>query len=213
VAEQVREISESQMSTIFALAKLAEYRDVDTGGHLERVQDYCRLLAAELYKGEYAKQINDAFIATIYQASPLHDIGKVAIPDKILLKPGKLTDDEFVIMKTHTTIGATALSEVFAKYSRNYFIRMGIEIARWHHERWDGKGYPDGLAQDKIPLAARIMKLVDVYDALRSKRCYKNAIGHATACDIIFAGSATEFDPVVTDAFRGCEKVFCSMYN
>jgi putative two-component system response regulator len=208
VAEQVKEISESQMSTIFALARLAEYRDVITGMHLERVQEYCRLLADSLRKSVYGSQISDEFVTTIYHASPLHDIGKVGIPDSILLKPGELTEKEFEIMKTHTDIGARALSEVLTKYSGNYFIRMGIEVARSHHERWDGKGYPEQLVGVQTPLAARIMKLVDVYDALRSKRSYKDAFDHQTAYRIIVDGKGTEFDPVVSEAFVSLEKEF-----
>ncbi|MCL5261211.1 MAG: response regulator [Gammaproteobacteria bacterium] len=213
VEEQVKEISESQMSTIFSLAKLAEYRDIETGKHLERVQDYCHLIAKTLRESEYRDQVNDEFIETIYHASPLHDIGKVAIPDKILLKPGELTESEFEIMKTHAAIGAKALVEVYKKYSRNYFIRMGIEIARSHHERWDGKGYPDHLTGDQTPLAARIMKLVDVYDALRAKRCYKDAYDHTTTYKIIVDGRGTEFDPVLIDVFVKLEKQFNSMHK
>lgn len=134
-------------------------------------------------------------------ASPLHDVGKVGIPDAILLKPGKLTPDEFTVMKTHTTIGAQTLEAVRATYPRNAFIQMGMMIAHSHPEKWDGSGYPDGLAGEQIPLAARIMAVADIYDALRSKRCYKEAFTHATSRTIILNGSGAHLDPVLVDTF------------
>ncbi len=203
VDEQVKEISDSQMATIFALAKLAESRDYETGAHLERVQGYCRTLAEGLMESpEYGKQIDYGFITTLYKACPMHDIGKVAIPDRILLKPGKLTTDEFEVIKAHTTMGADTLLSVLKRYPRNAFVNMGIDIARSHHERWDGRGYPHGLSKDAIPLSARIMAVADVYDALRSIRTYKQAIDHETAAQIIAQGGGTQFDPVIADAFR-----------
>ena len=159
VEEQVREISDSQMATIVALARLAESRDKGTGKHIERVQIYCQLLATQLRdhpsRGE---RVNEAFIENIFRASPLHDIGKVAIRDSILLKPGPLTPAEFDEMKSHTTLGAQTLEEVQKAYPKNGFVRLGIQIARSHHERWDGTGYPHGLAGTAIPLSARIMR-------------------------------------------------------
>ncbi|MEI6518460.1 MAG: response regulator [bacterium] len=209
VNAQVREISESQVATIFALAKLAESRDDDTGKHLKRVQEFCKFLAIQLSNNScYGNMINDAFVDYLYKASPLHDIGKVGIPDAILLKPGKHTPEELYIMKQHTKIGALTLTEAQNQYPRNQFINMGIEIARSHHERWDGTGYPDGLAGDAIPIAALIMAVVDVYDALRSKRCYKEAFAHEKSCDIILQGRNTQFDPVIVDAFLTQEKEF-----
>jgi putative two-component system response regulator len=203
VDAQVKEISDSQMATIFALAKLAESRDYETGAHLERVQGYCRALAETLMDtSAYGKLIDYNFITTLYQACPMHDIGKVAIPDRILLKPGKLTTDEFEIIKTHTTVGADTLLAVLKHYPQNAFVNMGIDIARSHHERWDGRGYPHGLSKESIPLAARIMAVADVYDALRSIRTYKQAIDHETATQIIEQGSGTQFDPVVAEAFH-----------
>jgi len=171
VQAQVKEISDSQMATIFALAKLAESRDDDTGKHLERVQVFCRTLAIRLSEVHpYNLEIDAAFIENIYCASPLHDIGKVAIQDSILLKPGKLTPEEFEIMKTHAILGAQTLEAVRTKYPKNAFIDMGIAIAACHHEKWDGSGYPKGMAGADIPVCARIMAVADVYDALRSKR-------------------------------------------
>lgn len=202
VREQVREITSSQLATILALAKLAEQRDDSTGKHLERVQILCRILADRLsVLPEYKTHISNCYMDNIFHASPMHDIGKVAIPDMILKKPGPLAPEEFEIMKTHTVIGADTLSDVYALYPGNAFINMGRAIARHHHERWDGRGYPDGLSGNSIPLSARIMALVDVYDALRSERCYKPAFSHEKAVGIIMKGSGSQFDPDITDAF------------
>ena len=202
VQEQVREISESQMTTIFALAKLAEHRDEDTGKHLERVQIFCRILSTELSKQpKYCQRISSTYINNIFHASPLHDIGKVGIPDSILLKAGKLTPDEFEIMKHHAQIGAETLEEVRMKYPNNSFITMGIDIAHFHHEKWDGSGYPGGLAGEQIPLSARIMAVADVYDALRSQRCYKPPFSHEKSRTIILELSGVQFDPEVVNVF------------
>ncbi len=209
VQDQVRDISSSHMSTIFALSKLAESRDNDTGKHLERVQTFCRLLAEWLAeKSPYAAAIEPSFAENIYSASPLHDIGKVAIPDTILLKPGKLTPEEFKMMKTHTTIGADTMQAVHELYPKNAFIGMGISIARNHHERWDGTGYPEGLSGDRIPLESRIMSVADVYDAVRSKRCYKESISRDQSREIIQGGGGTQFDPVLVEAFMALENEF-----
>jgi putative two-component system response regulator len=206
VQAQVREITESQMATIFALAKLTESRDDDTGVHLEHAQECCKLLAERLSaETTYCAQIDTAFIANLYHASPLHDIGKVGITDTILRKPGKLTLEEIELMKQHTVIGAQTLAADRDRYPRNAFINMGIAIARSHHEQWDGSGYPDGLTGENIPLAARIMAVADVYDALRSKRCYKEAFTHELSRDIILQGRGTQFDPAVVDAFIAIE--------
>ncbi len=209
VKEQVKEITDSQVSTIFALSKLSESRDKATGKHLERVQIYCRMLAEKLSGQEpYNSVIADTFIHNIFNASPLHDIGKVAIPDHVLLKPGKLTAEEFEIMKTHSLIGAATMEAVNEIYRNNAFISMGISIARAHHERWDGTGYPNGLKEEEIPLAARIMAIADVYDALRSKRCYKGAFSREQSSEIIKDGSGTQFDPSLVKAFLEMEESF-----
>jgi putative two-component system response regulator len=201
VLEQVSEITDSQMATIIALAKLAESRDDQTGGHLERVQRHCRLLAAKLSEQERFGIIDRTFIDNIEYASALHDIGKVAISDLILLKPSELSEDEFELMKSHTILGAATLEAVSGEYPNNDFIEMGIKIARWHHERWDGNGYPDRLAGEEIPLPARIMAVADVYDALMSQRSYKESFSHEQSRDIIVADSGLQFDPDVVEAF------------
>jgi putative two-component system response regulator len=209
VQEKVRELTASQMSTIFALAKLAEARDDETGRHLERTQRYCRRLSVVLKEAPPFKDlIDDVFVETIYHASPLHDIGKIGIPDKIVLKPGKLTGEEFEIMKTHTLIGAQTLEAVRTAHPRNGFLGMSIAIARCHHERWDGSGYPLGLFRESIPLPARILAVSDVYEILRSKRPYKEPLDHAEAVRIIGQGSGIQFDPYVVKAFLDVEEEF-----
>jgi putative two-component system response regulator len=168
------------------------------------------LLAARLSEqAKYQASISSStYIENIFYASPLHDIGKVGIPDAILLKTGKLTVDEFEVMKRHTILGSQTLATVRERYPKHAFINMGIAIARSHHEKWDGSGYPDGLVGEDIPLSARIMALADVYDALRSKRCYKPAFPHEKSCELIFNGSGMQFDPGVVEAFRELQEQF-----
>lgn len=207
--EKNNEVLDAQLTTIFALAKLAEYRDEDTGAHLERVREYCRLMAEELKENSpYTDHITDEFIHCIQNAAPLHDIGKVAIPDSILLKPGKLTPEEFETMKTHTIVGAENMQMVYNRYPGNAFIGMGIEIALYHHERWDGSGYPDGLQGSNIPLAARIMALADFYDALCSDRCYRRAFSHEQVTAMILDAEGSHFDPILVKAFRTLNEDF-----
>ena len=209
VQHQIKEISSTQLSAIFALSKLAESRDPETGEHLERVGEYCRVLSKQLRKSpKYKEVINDEFIENIYTASAMHDIGKVGIPDRILLKPDKLTDAEWVIMRKHPGYGAETLREVDRTHPGNAFIRIGIDIAAAHHEKWDGSGYPNNLKGDQIPLVARIMALGDVYDALTSKRCYKEAFSHAKSSAIIYSDKSKHFDPDVVDAFEVTEEQF-----
>ena len=209
VQEKVKEISDSQLSTIFALSKLSESRDKETGSHLERVQIYCKMLAEALSREEpYGDVIDAAFINDIFNAAPLHDIGKVASPDHVLLKASKLTDEEFAIMKQHALVGANTMESVQQKYDKNAFIKMGISIARSHHEHWDGTGYPDALEGDRTPLAARIMAVADVYDALRSTRCYKGSFSRELSRKIIEDGSGTQFDPVLVKTFLALEESF-----
>jgi len=209
VQEKVKEVLEAQQATIFALAKLAEYRDCDTGAHLDRVRTYCRLLAEQLHlDSSYSSQMSDGFVECIQFASPLHDIGKVAIPDSILLKPGRLNDEESEVMRNHTVFGAETLQVVYNEYAGNIFIGMGIEIALYHHERWDGQGYPDGLVGRNIPLSARITALADFYDALCSDRCYRKGLDHDTVRTMILEGDGTHFDPEIVKAFLVLEDEF-----
>ncbi|MEG6615449.1 HD domain-containing phosphohydrolase [Peptococcaceae bacterium 1198_IL3148] len=209
-----KEIAETQLATIYSLVKLSESRDDETGAHIERVALFCKLLASELRNlPQYQDYINDDYVDNIFKASPLHDIGKVGIPDSILLKPGKLSTEEFEIMKTHTVIGANTLLEVKKKYPDNKFLELGISITRFHHERWDGSGYPDGLSGQDIPLSARIMAIVDVYDALRSKRVYKEAHSHEESMKIIKQGEGSHFDPEILQVFVQNEARFNAIYE
>jgi len=209
VRQQVQEISQAQLGAIFAMSKLAESRDPETGEHLERMREYCKVLSQQLSKlTKYEIIIDNTFISDIYAASPLHDIGKVGIDDSVLLKAGKLTDEEWVVMKLHPVIGAETLREVDKQHPGNSLIRMGIDIAASHHEKWDGSGYPYGLQGTEIPLVARILALGDVYDALTSKRCYKDAFSHEKSRQIVIESSGSHFDPEVVDAFVQTEEEF-----
>jgi putative two-component system response regulator len=212
VRKQVSEITAAQRSTIFAMAKLAESRDPETGEHLLRIREYVKIICQRLcLLSKYTPIIDDNYIENIYAASSLHDIGKVGIPDSILLKSGKLTIEEFNAMKEHTIIGAETLREVNRLHPGNDFVRLGIEVAESHHERWDGTGYPYGLTGEDIPLVGRILALSDVYDALTSKRCYKEAYSHAKSHEIIVDVKGKHFDPDVVDAFVSSEKDFLNV--
>jgi putative two-component system response regulator len=202
VQAQVKKISDTQMAMIFALAKLAESRDDDSGMHLERVQAFCKKLAEGLaQRSRLGRQVDAKFVENIFYASPLHDIGKVGVPDRIVLKPGKLTPEEFDVMKTHAVQGAEKLEAVQRQFPGNALLDMGIAIAKYHHEKWNGQGYPKGLAGEAIPLPARIMAVVDVYEALRAKRPYKEALSHEESVDIIVTSGGTHFDPEIVKVF------------
>jgi len=203
------ERNEARDATVLAMAKLAEQRDPETGAHLERVQRYCQILAETLSeKEQYRSVINRSFIENIFRSSPLHDIGKVGIPDDILLKPGRLTPEEFDAMKQHSKIGGDTIWSVMKQGYTQDFLKMGMEIAYYHHEKFDGSGYPNGLAGESIPLSARIMAVADVYDALTSKRVYKEAMPHAKAAGIIRKDVGSHFDPDVVEAFDQKETEF-----
>lgn len=202
VDQQTRELSSAQLAAIFAMSKLAESRDPETGEHLDRMREYCLILARQLAQlPRYRDVITSSFQNNLYAASPLHDIGKVSIPDEILRKRGKLTVGEWEIMRTHSSTGGDTLREVDRQYPGNAFIKTGIDIAESHHERWDGSGYPHGLVGEQIPLVARILALADVYDALTSRRCYKEAFSHAQSRGIIVDQQGKHFDPDVVEAF------------
>lgn len=200
--DSYKKVQSARNATILGLAKLAEYRDADTGAHLERIREYSKVIAEDLArKPEYSGYITPEYIDDIYNSSILHDIGKVGIPDSILLKPGKLNPEEFDVVKRHSALGGEALKEVEAKIEGQSFLTLGKEIAYYHHEKWDGTGYPRGLKGDQIPLSARIVALADVYDALTSKRVYKEAFSHNDARQIIVESRGTHFAPDVVDAF------------
>jgi len=203
---------ETTTLTLFSLARLAESKDVDTGNHLERIRAYSRLLAEKMVAGLPAgEKIPARFADLLYETSPLHDIGKVGIPDHILLKPGSLNDEEWRVMKQHTTIGANTLDAVLKKYPRADYLRIARDIAWCHHERWDGTGYPRGLTQEEIPLCAMIVSLADVYDALTMKRVYKAALAHDVARGIILGGNGKQFDPRIVQTFLANENEFVAI--
>ncbi len=202
VQERTLQIAETRDTAVFVLASLAESRDPETGEHLERIRSYCHILAEELRKNSpYAEWIDNVFIEDLYRSSPLHDIGKIGIPDSILLKPGPLTSEEFEIMKHHSIIGAEALGNTVKNTAGTSFLQMAADVARYHHEKFDGKGYPDGLKEQEIPLAARIVALADVYDALTSARVYKSAFRPEISKIMIKEERGRHFDPIIVDAF------------
>ncbi|SHO49237.1 HD-GYP domain-containing protein [Desulfopila aestuarii] len=204
-----RLIGTSRQAAIFGLARLAECRDDETGQHLSRIRSYTRILTEELASShEYGPLIDDRFIDEIGYSAVLHDIGKVGIPDSILMKPGKLTEVEFELMKQHTIFGANVLAAADHGKENSSFLQLGRDIARSHHERWDSRGYPDGLPGDEIPLAARIISLADVYDALTSNRVYKPPFSHEESRAIIVRESGRQFDPHVVNAFLRRENDF-----
>jgi len=207
--DSIKDVENARTGTILGLAKLAEYRDEATGAHLERIREYAIILTRELaQKPHYKGYITTQYINDIYFSSILHDIGKVGIPDSILLKPGMLSKEEFEVIKRHSTIGGDVLKQVSAKIKGRSFLTIGMHIAYFHHEKWNGTGYPNGLKKDAIPLSARIVALADVYDALTSIRSYKEAFSHEKAKEIIISESGKHFDPEIVDAFLVHEATF-----
>jgi putative two-component system response regulator len=213
VARRMQENELIQTVSIRALAHLAETRDPETGNHILRTQNYVRLLANRLKAHpRFSATLDDLYIKMLAHSAPLHDIGKVGIPDAILQKAGKLTADEWEIMKTHARLGSEAIELAERDIQQPVeFLALAKEVARWHHERWDGQGYPDGLMRDQIPISARLMSLADVFDALISKRVYKDAIPADEARQIIADGKGSQFDPDVTDAFLGAFAEFSAI--
>ena len=205
---------EAVLSTLASISRLAARRDGYNGKHIKRTQLYCRLLAQELQgESNYNRLISDAYIDHIYYAAALHDVGKIGVPESILLKKGRLDPDEFEIMKSHVEIGKHALCRVLAKYPQNQFLKLSIGLTAYHHEKWDGSGYPEGLYGQDIPLSARIMALADVYDALRSKRPYKEPLSHEQSAHIVKEGGGVRFDPSVVKAFSKLESKFEEIYE
>jgi len=202
VRERTQEVVLTQDVTILTLASLAETRDNETGNHIRRTQNYVQAIANKLSNHpRFEAELDSKTIELLLKSAPLHDIGKVGIPDSILLKPGKLGDDEFEIMKNHPTYGHDSLVAAEDVLGSTSFLRFAKEIALSHHEKWDGSGYPKGLSGDDIPLSGRLMAIADVYDALISKRVYKPAFPHEKAMTIIKEGSGSHFDPDIVEAF------------
>ncbi|WP_044874515.1 two-component system response regulator [Pseudomonas sp. LFM046] len=210
VARRTREVTAIQDVTILAMASLAETRDNETGNHIRRTQSYIEALAEYLKDHpRFAAELDEDTRKLLYKSAPLHDIGKIGIPDHILLKPGRLTPDEFEIMKTHTTLGRDALQHAENQLGMDVpFLRLAKEIAYSHQEKWDGSGYPEGRAGEAIPLSARLMAVADVYDALISRRVYKAGMSHEQAVAIIREGRGTHFDPDIADAFLTLQDEF-----
>jgi response regulator RpfG family c-di-GMP phosphodiesterase len=207
---RTEEIETIKETTILALSSLAETRDNETGNHIRRTQNYVRSLGVRLRRHPRFKDyLTDENIDLLYKLAPLHDIGKVGIPDRILLKPGKLTPEEFEVMKTHALLGGNAIAAAEDRVkTKSVFLRIARQIAQGHHEKWDGSGYPFGLKGDDIPIPARLMAVADVYDALLSRRVYKNGMGYSEAAAIIIEGSGTHFDPDIVDAFIAIQREF-----
>ncbi|MBF0101164.1 MAG: two-component system response regulator [Desulfobacterales bacterium] len=209
VKERTRDLLIAQNIAIQSMGILAEYRDLDTGRHIKRTQNYVKIFTEHLRKCDQLKIfLDDKTIDLLYKSAPLHDIGKVGIPDHILLKPGKLTPDEFEEMKKHTIYGSHAIMACEKQLGGESFLRYAREIAYSHHEKWDGSGYPEGLKGENIPISGRIMAIADVYDALITKRVYKPAFSHQKAVEIIKEGKGTHFDPNMVDVFLKIEYKF-----
>jgi putative two-component system response regulator len=213
VLKRTAEISAIQDATIQVVTSLAETRDQETGNHIRRTQFYLKAVAERMSRDErFCSVLAPQTIAIMYKSAPLHDIGKVAIPDHILLKPGKLTPEEFEIMKTHTTAGCLAITRAEAQLGMEVdFLKTAKQIALSHHEKWNGSGYPKGLRGADIPLAARLMAVADVYDAVVSRRVYKEPIPHPDAMKIMLDSRGTHFDPDVLDAFQAVEDEVCAI--
>ena len=208
-SKRSHEVILTQKATIELLGSLAEYRDSDTGQHISRTQKYMEMIAHEIIKlPKYKNTLDLEWVEDVIAGAPLHDVGKVGIKDSILLKPGPLTDDEFEIMKTHAEIGQKALQSAEKELGFKNFLKQAALIAGYHHEKWDGTGYPNGLQGEDIPLCARIMAIADVYDALVSKRVYKDIMSHKKACDIINEGKGKHFDPTLVDIFNSLSEEF-----
>ena len=198
----MNEVSRYHGEMIMGFATLVENKDGSTGGHVKRTTAYVKLLADELRERGYYKEIltND-YMKNMRLAAAMHDIGKIAVPDVVLQKPGKLTDEEFAIIKQHTVNGGKIITETFGHLGDEEYAKMAYEVARFHHEKWNGRGYPEGLKEDEIPLCARIMAVADVFDAISEKRCYRDAMPMDKCFAIIREGSGTDFDPVIADLF------------
>ncbi|MGH1365505.1 MAG: HD domain-containing phosphohydrolase [Calditrichia bacterium] len=209
LVDSLQQHSMANEAIIFGLARLAEYRDPETGFHLEKIRSYCRILATAMSDDlRFEEKISEHFISVLFKAAPLHDIGKVGIPDRILLKKGRLDEVEFRRMQTHTTIGFETLLAIREQYGETDLLKMGMDIAHAHHEKYDGSGYPNGLSGEDIPLSAQITAIADVYDALTSKRIYKPPFSHENALEIMARDRGSHFNPYIFDIFLDTQREF-----
>ncbi len=207
-------LQEHSQEMVMGFATLVENRDDNTGGHIKRTTEYVRLLSEELKsRGLYEKTLTRDYMKNLVMAAPMHDVGKIAIPDAILQKPGKLTDQEYEIMKTHAERGGKIIKETFGNTGDDEYEKMAYEVARHHHEKWNGKGYPDNLSKEQIPLCARIMAVADVFDAVSAKRCYRDALPIEECFEIIEKGRGEDFDPVIADIFLESKDKIMSIYQ
>lgn len=202
----VKEVEVYHENMIMGFATLIENKDDSTGGHIIRTSKYAEIIAEELRKEEkYHNVITKDFMANLKLAAPMHDVGKIGIPDVILQKPGKLDPEEYEIMKKHPVIGGKIIRSTFGNLMDEEYEEMAYQVAYYHHEKWNGKGYPEGIKEKEIPLCARIMAVADVFDAVSAKRCYRDALPLDTCFRIIREGSGSDFDPEIVDAFFRCE--------
>ena len=209
-----KNLKKNHKEMIIGFATLVENKDGSTGGHIKRTSIYVKLLANELRKrGYYTDILTDEYLENLYQAAPMHDIGKIAVPDVILQKPGKLTAEEFDVIKQHTVNGGKIIKETFVRMNNHSYSRVAYEVAKYHHEKWNGNGYPKGLKEDKIPLCARIMAIADVFDAVSEKRCYRDALPLEQCFSIIEEGKGRDFEPILVDVFLDMKEKIVEGYN
>ncbi len=214
LTEAVDNISRYHREMVLGFATLVENKDGSTGNHIKRTTKYVNLLADELRKrGYYEEILTDEYIKNLGMAAPMHDIGKISVPDIVLQKPGKLTPEEFEIIKQHSSNGGKVVLETFGHLEDEAYTKMAYEVARYHHEKWNGKGYPEGLSGDEIPLSARIMAIADVFDAVSEKRCYRDAMPLEQCFEIIENGRGTDFEPELVDIFMDCKEELIKVHN
>ena len=210
----VNQLKQYHEEMIMGFATLVENKDGSTGGHIKRTSGYVKLLVEELRRsGHYKNVLTKDYVNDLYMAAPMHDIGKISIPDAILQKPGKLTEEEFEIMKQHTRKGGRIIKETFGHLGDESYTKMAYQVARYHHEKWDGSGYPKGLEGDEIPLCARIMAVADVFDAVSEKRCYRDALPIDKCFEIIAEGSGKDFDPIIAETFLNIREKVEQIHN
>lgn len=210
----IAELSHYHNEMIMGFATLVENKDGSTGGHIKRTTAYVRLLAEELrHRGYYKEVLTKDYMKNLCMAAPMHDIGKIAIPDVILQKPGRLTDEEYEVIKQHAVSGGKIVEETFGHLGNEQYTRMAYEVARFHHEKWNGRGYPEGRKRQEIPLCARIMAIADVFDAVSEKRCYKEAFPMEQCFEIIAEGSGQDFDPMLVEIFLEMKEKVMQVYK